>query len=188
MLDSNNRGDQFRTTYASLGELRSIIPSNNNIMALTATATHATFEVVKERLSLNNPVEDCADLYVAIIDKLGKDNTEPPGYPNFLEYRLVSMYTRASKTSVKELIMSLFRNTQSTLCVLIATTAFSMGIDIPDIRRVYHWGAPSDLEQYLQEIGRAGRDGNIAQAILVNSKGYRHVQKQMKTYCENKQA
>lgn len=160
MLDSNNRGDQFRTTYASLGELRSIIPSNNNIMALTATATHATFEVVKERLSLNNPVvigespdrpgiflsvvpsmeldcfvetmcdalrdkrinlpktvvfswscKDCADLYVAIIDKLGKDNTEPPGYPNFLEYRLVSMYTRASKTSVKELIMSLFRNT-----------------------------------------------------------------------------
>ena len=194
-----------------------------------------TFEVVKERLSLNNPVvigespdrpgiflsvvpsmeldclvetmcdalrdkrinlpktvvfcrscKDCADLYVAIIDKLGKDKTEPPGYPNFLEYRLVSMYTRASKTSVKELIMSLFRNTQSTLRVLIATTAFSMGIDIPDIRRVYHWGAPSDLEQYLQEIGRAGRDGNTAQAILVNSKGYRHVQKQMKTYCENK--
>lgn len=56
LLNSNNRGDQFCTVYASLGELRSIIPSNINIMALTATATHATFEVVKERLSLNNPI------------------------------------------------------------------------------------------------------------------------------------
>ena len=130
--------------------------------------------------------KDCADLYVAIIDKFGKDKTEPPGYPNFLEYCLVSMYTRASKASVKELIMSLFRNTQSTLRVLIATTAFSMGIDIPDIRQVYHWGAPSDLEQYLQEIGRAGRDGNTSKAVLINSKGNHHVQKQMKTYGEKK--
>ena len=82
--------------------------------------------------------------------------------------------------------MSLFRDTQSKLRVLIATTAFSMGIDIPDIHQVYHWGAPSDLEQYLQEIGRAGRDGKATQAILINSKGYRYVNKPMKAYCENK--
>jgi len=46
----------FRTAYASLGELRSIIPSDVNIMALTATATHGTFEIVKERLSLHEPI------------------------------------------------------------------------------------------------------------------------------------
>lgn len=120
--------------------------------------------------------QDCGELYVAMIDKLGKNKTEPRGYPNFLEFRLVSMYTRASKTAVKELIMSMFRDTNSKLRVLIATTAFSMGIDIPDIRQVYHWGAPSDLEQYLQEIGRAGRDGKDSRALLINAKGYRHVQ------------
>ena len=61
-----------------------------------------------------------------------------------------------------------------------------MGIDIPDIRQVYHWGAPSDLEQYLQEIGRAGRDRKASRAVLINSKGYSHVSKPMKEYCENK--
>ena len=50
------RGDEFRTDYASLGELRSLIPSSVNIMALTATATLNTFEIVKERLSLHEPV------------------------------------------------------------------------------------------------------------------------------------
>ena len=154
------QGDQFRTAYASLGDLCSIIPSDVNFMALTATATHATFEIVKERLSLRNPIvigvspnrpdiflslvssmeldmlvdtlcnglkeeridipktlvfcrscPDCVELYLAITDKLGKAITEPPGYPNFLEFRLVSMYTRPSKLSYKELVLSLFRDT-----------------------------------------------------------------------------
>ena len=82
--------------------------------------------------------------------------------------------------------MSLFRDIQPKLHVLIATTAFSMGIDIPDIRQVYHWGASSDLEQYLQEIVRAGRDEKAAKAVLIlNSKGYRYVKKPIKAYCEN---
>ena len=129
---------------------------------------------------------DCVELYLAITDKLGKAITEPPRYPNFLEFRLVSMYTRPSKLSYKELVLSLFRDTQSKLRILIATTAFSMGIDIPDIRQVYHWGAPSDLEQYVQEIGRAGRDRKVSRAVLINNKGYSHVSKPMKEYCENK--
>ena len=50
------RGDDFRTAYTFLGELRSIIPGNVNIMALAATATLSTFEIVKERLSLWEPI------------------------------------------------------------------------------------------------------------------------------------
>ena len=229
------REDDFRTAYASLGELCSIVPGNVNIMALTATATLSTFEIVKERLSLQEPIvigvspnrpninlsvlptktldsvvdiiceglekdrlsypktvvfcrscQDCPKLYDAIIKKLGRAKSEPPGYPNLLEYRLVTMYTRASKSSMKELVMQIFRSDKSILRVLIATTAFSMGIDIPDIHQIYHWGVPSDdVEQNLQEIGRAGRDGKSSYAVLITSKGY-NVQQKMKSYCENK--
>ena len=127
-------------------------------MALTATATKGIFEIIKERLSLNDPVVIgispnrpniflsvsppmqlmcfaesigdklktkrlsypktiifCWSFYTAVIQTLGRDKTEPPGYPNLLEYRLVSMYTRASTPAMKEIIMSLFPDTKSLL-------------------------------------------------------------------------
>ena len=58
--------------------------------------------------------------------------------------------------------------------VMVATNAFGMGVDKPDIRFVYHYDASDSLDSYYQEIGRAGRDGDKAEAVLFyRARGYR---------------
>ncbi len=79
--------------------------------------------------------------------------TVPQTYLDVHKYYLVDLYTS-------------FANPGSTLRLVIATNAFGMGVDCRDIRHIIHWGVPSDVEQYVQETGRAGRDRLQAEAIL----------------------
>ena len=95
------------------------------------------------------------------------------------------MYSRATTQEMKEKIISTFTQQHTVLRVVIATTAFSMGLDCPDVHQVVHWGPSSDLEHYVQEIGRAGRDGLRSKAILMYKKN-RHTKKVMEDYALNK--
>ena len=73
--------------------------------------------------------------------------------------------------------------------MVIGTIAFGMGLDSPNVRRVIHWGPSSDIESYVQETGRVGRDGEFATAILYFAKEElskaRHVTDDMISYVKN---
>lgn len=227
-------GEQFRPTFSQIGDLRSIIPSGVNILALTATATAETFHTVSHQLSMVKPVlvglpphrqnivfninpkihledftaslceefkakqatfpktviyvrtyTDCSNIYMLLKQTLGKFFTDPPGYPNHRDYRLIDMFTAVLTREKKEEVLELFTRANGQLRLVIATTAFGMGVDCPDIRRVIHWGIPTTLEEYVQETGRSGRDGEASVAILYQGVGGRNATAKVKAYLVN---
>ena len=117
----------------------------------------------------------CINMYMEIKKKVGAGFTEPPGYPNLSEYRIIQ----------KEEVMSLFSRSGGKLRLIIATTAFGMGVDIPDIRQIIHWGMPATLEEYVQEVGRAGRDGNHSVGILYEGNRAKNLSALAKEYEAN---
>ena len=109
----------------------------------------------------------CANMCMEMKKLLGRNITEPPGLPDtILQYRLVDVFTAASDNDMREEVLMEFCKKDSTLRLLIASTAFGLGVDCMDISRIINYGTPSTLEELVQEIGRAGRNGCAAEAIL----------------------
>ena len=81
---------------------------------------------------------------------LGPNFTNPAGAPTTLsKYRVVDMFTSCTQEEVKRSILESFTSPKSQLRVVVATISFGMGIDVPDIRQVIHWGPSDSCEEGL---------------------------------------
>ena len=78
-----------------------------------------------------------------------------------IDTRLVAMFHNATSARVKDVVAKTFTNLDSNIRVVIATVAFGMGLDIPDVKYVLQFWASRSLEQFYQESGRAGRKENF---------------------------
>ena len=130
-------------------------------------------------------VKQVADIYSIIKRQLDVCITEPPNVPNILPLRLIDMFTAGTKSEMRQRILETFSKTDSKLRVLIATSAFGLGVDCPDITRVINWGPPPTLEDLLQQSGRAGRNGCQSEAILYYVKPEQNTTTAMKNYGTN---
>ena len=130
-------------------------------------------------------LQHCANIYASIKRLLSKNITEPPETPPHLSNCLVSVFISVSTTHMRELLLQEFCRPGTKLRLLIATTAFGLGVDCPDIERVINWGSPSTLEELVQESGRGGCNGRSAEAILYPKFVGRKVTKAVKDYQEN---
>ena len=151
-------------------------------------------QIRHERTSMERAIifcrsyDSCWEVYRLFRSRLGEDMSEPRGYVNFPSLRLVDMYTACTHPDVKDTLLTQFQSSDSCLRVVVATIAFGMGLNIPNVRKVIHWGPPGDIESYMQETGRGGRDGLPATAILyasVSTPGSK-TEDAMKDYCQLK--
>ena len=113
----------------------------------------------------------------------GNEILEPQDALEMPQYRLIDMFMSSTHPSVKEEILQYFTSASAPLRIVLCTIAFGMGVNSPDVRRIIHFGPPHSIVDYIQGIGRCGRDGREACAQLLWGKGLRrHVEKSQTCY------
>jgi ATP-dependent DNA helicase RecQ len=197
-------GHDFRPSYLNLKRAIELL-GRPPVLALTATATPRVVEDIQERLALREPevvhlgfarpelifeVRSVPDekaqvrRLVRLVRRIKGSGIVYASTINTVE-ALAGALSRLGmrvgkyhgKMSKEDRDTEQHKFMKNQVRVMIATNAFGLGVDKPDIRFVIHYNLPGSIEQYYQEAGRAGRDGKPARGILLWRPGDEEVQK-----------
>ena len=208
--DKTRKIAPFRPCYGQLGELRSLVEKKIPVIAMTATATQQTRDIIMKDLCMANCTQiivnpnkenvkysvesgckEICDNFKWLLELLAANGNDCPriivffrqikhivevfeflqtnlgdaqyvqneehhlnGYWN----RLFAMFHLTTSEKIKHAICDSFRDTNGLIRVVLCSTSFSMGLDVKCVHTVIHFGPANDVDDYLQESGRAGRD------------------------------